>query len=262
MIDPLAQEVFALGTSFAYAFLVLGIAESLRRVLHRSMDFTRKFVHIGVGMWAVGTALLFDNKWFAIIPALAFIAINLYSYRKGVFQSMESTDRSNLGTVYFPIAFALMILLWFDHSKALFVACLMPLTWGDAFAAIVGKRWGKHRYTVFGTTRSIEGSVAMFAASAVTIWIPLAIFLFEELWFLAYDVANRNTTAIAVDVWSPFAPTEAYLIAAVLALIIALATTIVEARSPRGWDNLTVPFVAALICLAIYLIGVKSVVGP
>ena len=74
------------------------------------MDFTRKFIHIGVGMWVVGTVLLFENRFLAVIPPLSFVLINYVSYRRETFKAMETGEKGNLGTVYFPLSFAILIL--------------------------------------------------------------------------------------------------------------------------------------------------------
>ncbi|MBU0493563.1 MAG: DUF92 domain-containing protein, partial [Chloroflexi bacterium] len=53
----------------------------------------------------------YPNAYFAIIPPLSFIVLNYISYRREVFKAMELEDKGNLGTVYFPISFALVIAL-------------------------------------------------------------------------------------------------------------------------------------------------------
>lgn len=169
----------------------------------------------------MGTALLFTSKWYAIIPPAAFIVLNAISYRRNTFAAMETGDKTNLGTVYFPIAFVAVILLTFDTSKVMMVAALMPMTWGDAFAAIIGKRWGRRKYTIAGATRSIEGSLAMFAFSFVGV-------LLVSLW-MGPAVYNRITWAV------------------VFALVTAAAATLVESVSVRGLDNLTVPAASLLV---------------
>lgn len=221
------NNVLAVVLSFIYIFAVIGVAEGLRRAFGLPAEFTRKVVHIGVGMWAFGTAALFTNKWFAIIPPVVFIVLNYISYRRNVFAAMEVADKSNLGTVYFPVAFAAVILLFFDVSKALMVALLMPMTWGDAFAAILGRRFGRHRYAVFkrgatlGATRSLEGSAAMFIFSFLSAAITLAIF---------------------------GTPLDAAIL---LGVVLALFATVVEAISPAGLDNLLVPASGVLAYLVL-----------
>jgi phytol kinase len=204
----------ALVISFAYVFLVLAIGEGLRRRLGYSSDFTRKFIHVGVGMFSLLAVFIFERREWAIIPPTAFILINLLDWRFGLLQAMTSSDRSNLGTVYFPISFAVIIWFLWDHP-GLLVGSLMPLTWGDAMAAVIGRRLGRHHYTVLGSTRSLEGSLALLVCAALPTSLALALF----------GVTN----------WLP------------VACVVAVGATVAEALSPWGTDNLTIPAVSAAL---------------
>ncbi|MCX7681653.1 MAG: phosphatidate cytidylyltransferase [Anaerolineae bacterium] len=209
----------AIAVSFLYVFLALGVAEALRKWRGYSVDFTRKFIHIAVGMWAYGTVLLFKERSAAIVPPLAFVAINALSYRAGMFKAMETGEKGRFGTIYFPISFAAVIWLLWDRPH-LVVASLMPMTWGDALAAIVGRRAGKHHYTIGGNRRSVEGSVAMFLAGWLATFPPLLLLAHPPL-----------STGLAVGV----------------SALTALGAAVVEALSPWGIDNLTVPAASALV---------------
>jgi dolichol kinase len=192
----MSQDTIALLTAFAYVFAAIGVAEGLRKWRGYPAEFTRKFIHIAVGMWAYG-----------------------FSYWQGTFKAMETGEKENLGTIYFPISFVALVWLLWDHP-GLLVASLMPMTWGDALAAVVGRRIGQRRYTVFGSTRSLEGSAVMFFASWVATLVPLLL----------------------------LAPAPPGLVAAVVAsAVTALGATVAEAVSPWGIDNLTVPAASALI---------------
>jgi phytol kinase len=217
----------ALLAAFAYVFAVIAIGEVLRRIGNRTPEFTRKFIHIGVGMWVVGTVLLFDTWQFAIIPPIAFIVINAISYWRGTFQAMEAGDRGNLGTIYFPISFAALIYVFWTQP-VLLVASLMPMTWGDAMAAIVGRRYGHYLYPIGKRTRSLEGSVAMLFWSWIT-----------------------TSLALAVMPLLLGGPSIDWLLALIYGAAVALACAIVEAVSPWGIDNLTVPAAAAVILSAL-----------
>jgi len=196
---------------------MIGVAEGLRKWRGYSVDFTRKFIHIAVGMWAYGTVLLFERSTFAIIPPAAFVAINALSYWQGTFKAMETGEKGQLGTIYFPISFVALVWLLWDHPHLL-VASLMPMTWGDALAAVVGRRIGQRRYVFAGSTRSLEGSAVMFLAGWAATLAPLLL------------LSSINPLAA---VWA--------------AGVTALGATVVEAVSPWGIDNLTVPAVSALI---------------
>ncbi len=211
------SDVVALVVSYLYVFAVLGCGELLGRfVFHGSTAFTRKFVHVGVGMWVIGTVLLFSSWQVAIIPPLSFIVLNYISYRRDVFKAIESSDKRNLGTVYFPISFALVIAL-FWAKPAVVVAGLMPMTWGDAMAAVVGQRWGRHRFSVAGGTKSVEGSAAMFVASFISVLLVL----------LASGMAAGPAAGVT--------------------LVVAAVATLVELVTPLGLDNLSVPLLSSLL---------------
>lgn len=208
----------ALLISFIYVFGIIGLAEGLRSWRGYSPDFTRKVVHVGVGMWAVGTVLLFENRWMALIPPVSFVVLNYISYRLETFKAMESENKSNLGTVYFPLAFCVVI-IWFWPRPDLIVAALMPLTWGDAMASVLGQRYGHLHYRIFNHSRTVEGSVSMFVFSFISTLLAL--------WILPLPTG--------------------FLLSVGLALLIAILATLTEAVSPWGLDNLSVPAVSSLI---------------
>lgn len=216
------SDWIAILISFGYVVAVLGVAETIRKIGGFQASFTRKFVHIAVGMWVVGTIYLFESRWMAIIPPCIFTILNFIAYRQGLLQSIESEDEANLGTVYFPIAFGILILIFWERPNIL-AASLMALTWGDAMAAVVGQTYGRTTYRVFNHTRSLEGSISMFLFS----WLST----FLALWLLPTNTVQYTTLTISLGI----------------AGLVALAATGVEAVSPWGVDNLTIPAVSGLL---------------
>lgn len=97
---------------------------------------------------------------------------------------------------------------------------------GDAAGEPIGNRWGRHRYRVSRrngsiATKSIEGSVAVLAGSLIAL-------------------------LIATHQWRS---DPQFLIALSL---IALSCMVVEAISPRGWDNTPMQLVPS--CLVFLLL--------
>lgn len=213
----------ALVISYIYVFAIIGIGELMHRVGGRPIESTRKFIHVGVGLWVVGTVLLFETWYLALIPPASFVIINAISYFRGIFGAMEGEGRRSLGTIYFPIAFGALVYYYWSQP-VLMVASMMPLTWGDAMASLVGQRYGYHRYTITGQTRSVEGSLAMLFWS----WISTSLALF----IMPYLVGK---------------PPIHWLLALIYGAAVAVVCTVVEAITPWGLDNLTVPAVSALI---------------
>lgn len=203
-----------------YIFGIIGLGEGLRRWRGYSSQFTRKVIHIGVGMMVWALPWLFDSPWFFIAACAAFMILNFLDWRYGFLAAMASGDRSNLGTVYFPLAAAVVVYL-FWHTPPIMVAALMPLTWGDGLASVVGRVYGRYTYTIYTSQRTLEGSAGFFIFCFLFTWLAL--------WLMPGLPAISPATAVLP------------------ALIITLATTLVEAISIWGLDNLTVTAVAILI---------------
>ena len=206
--------------SLLYIFSIIGLAEGLRRWRGYSSDFTRKVIHIGVGMMSWALPWLFDNPWFFIAACLAFMILNFLDWRYGFVAAMASGDRSNLGTVYFPLAAGIVAYLFWD-TPPLMVAALMPLTWGDGLAPVVGRAYGRSPYTIYTSTRTLEGSAGFFVFCFVFTWLAL--------WLMPGLPEITPGTALLP------------------ALVITFATTLVEAISIWGLDNLTITAVAIVI---------------
>lgn len=215
MSDPIAV-VF----SFMYVAAVLGVAELIRRNLELKKDFTRKFVHIAIGTFIIPTFYVFDSLYFALVPPVAFIIVNLLSYRFKVFKAMEEEDGNNLGTMLFPISFSIVMIVFWEMGPDRVAAILgiLVMAWGDASASIIGRNFGTHFYHVFRERKSIEGSVAMFVSSYIALILMLTIWGHPRL-----DIIEMTVIAVVVSIFGTF----------------------LEAISVRGFDNLIVPVLSS-----------------
>jgi phytol kinase len=230
-----SNDLIGLLASYSYAIGLIAAAEFLRRTLGIPQELTRKLVHVGAGMWVFGALALFDHWQAGVLPFATFIAANYLFYRYRLLGAMDAED-SPPGTVYFALAVTLLFgLLWRPQQpgdRAPFaVAGTMALTWGDALAALVGKRYGQHRYRIWGSQRSLEGSAAMFAAASLAMFLALALLPGSVLCPLAPPIGTPRALAAA--------------------LLGAGAATLTEAISPHGSDNLSVPLVATAVALLV-----------
>lgn len=229
------QDWIGLAISYAYATGLLVLAELIRRWRGYPQEFTRKLVHIGAGMWVFGVLALFDNWYIGILPFASFIGVNYLLWRTKLVRSIDAPD-STPGTVYFALAITLLFLaFWRTDSPAdrgfIAAAGTMAMTWGDAMAAVVGQAVGRRRYTVLGSTRSIEGSLAMFVVAAVAMFLTILL--------------------VPGSALGPLTPPIGAGTALAAALVAALLATGAEAVSPAGTDNLSVPLVAGATVFAV-----------
>jgi uncharacterized protein (TIGR00297 family) len=215
------RDWIALALSFIYPTGLLIGAESIRRGMRWPPEFTRKLVHIGAGMWVFGALLLFDHWWVALIPTTAFIAINYISARRTLIPAMDAARADGLGTVWFMVSFT-VLLGWMGllGRPVLAAAAMMALTWGDAAAALVGRALGRHRYVIAGETRSLEGSVALVAATFLSV-LP-TLLLLDPLHY----------------------PLERAL---PVAAVVACCAALLEPAAPQGQDNLSIPIGTGII---------------
>lgn len=203
-----------------YIFAIIGLAELLRRVRGYGSGFTRKVIHIGVGMMTWALIYLFTSPWPFIGMCLVFAFLLYLDYKFELVPAMASTDKSNKGTIYFPLAAAAGVFAFWSYPP-LMVAALMPLTWGDGLAPVVGKAYGRRAYFVASHMRTVEGSMGFFVFGLLFTWLAL--------WIM------------------PGPPTISPAAAFLPALVITICTTLIEAVSIKGIDNLTITAVAILI---------------
>lgn len=215
--------------SYLYALGILGLGEVLYRVADVPQFYARKFVHVAAGMWVFGIMMLFHRWYIGIIPFASFIVVNAIIWRYRLSKAVEP-EHGAPGTAYFALAITLLFaVLWRpigpDDYGPIAAAGAMALTWGDAMAAISGRLFGRHAYTVAGTMRTLEGSAVMFGVSFVTMLLVLLL--------LPGSFIAQSVTPL---------PLFRALFAALLG---AAAATAAEAVTPRGLDNLSVPIAAA-----------------
>lgn len=225
MTLPLSHEAALLLIYFFVGTLV-STCEALRRSGVLSPAGVRNLIHAGVGLFIVPTVFIFSDWRVAIIPPLSFVLVNYLIHRFRLLPSLGG-DPANLGTVFFPLSFAILLAVFFrpgeagDESFAA-VAGLLVLTLGDSAAAVVGRRYGTRRYTIFGHSRTMEGSLAMFLVSGVAVAVTLK--------------------TLAGFGWHP---------AVAFGLVTGTVAAGIEAVCPFGSDNLFVPLGAATIVWAL-----------
>ncbi|MGI8500941.1 MAG: diacylglycerol/polyprenol kinase family protein [Hassallia sp.] len=207
--------------------LILTIAWLTNRFVNSDAELLRKIVHIGTG-----NVILF--AWWLDIPASVGItasilasAVTLLSYLFPILPGINSVGRQSLGTFFYAVSIGVLVACFWHLQQPQYAAIgILIMAWGDGFAALIGQRFGKHKYQVFGAQKSWEGSLTM----AIVSYIVCSL-------ILLFTLGN---------VWQTW----------LVSLVVALVATGLEAFSLLGVDNLTVPLGSA--ALAFVLIKLLS----
>ncbi len=207
---------------FFFAILsLIGISGLLLYRFKVSENTSRRVVHIGVGLMVSISPFLFNNALPAIVLAVTFILLNWLALKKDRAKGMHSTDRPSFGTVYFPVSFLLLILLfWYRDPGALIVGMLL-MAISDPLASFVGESYARNQFFIpWSDKKSIIGSLTAFLSNFVITLILIP---------LLYETKFSLTSIILT------------------AIIVAIVGTLAEIISKEGTDNLTLPLFSALI---------------
>jgi phytol kinase len=191
-----------------------------RQAIHP--ELSRKMVHIGMGVTTLFFPLLFPSPVpvliLSAVSVVLMVAVKRVSFLKSRIGSvLNAVERASLGDVCFPVAVAILFYLS-KNDRMLYWIPIMILTFGDAIAALIGVRYGIKRYAGVDGYKSIEGSIALFTVSFLSVHIPL----------LLFTGTGRAESLL-------------------IGLIIGALVTIIEAVAWSGLDNLFLPLGAYLM---------------
>lgn len=126
-------------------------------------EIGRKFVHVTVGSFVAFWP--FFLSWQEIrLLSMAFVASVIVSRYLGVFRAIHSVQRPTWGELFFAMAVGLVTLLTSDPW--VYTVALLQMSLADGLAAIIGSHFGgRYRYSVFGSAKSVLGTLTFFVVS-------------------------------------------------------------------------------------------------
>ncbi|WP_416350946.1 diacylglycerol/polyprenol kinase family protein [Rivularia sp. UHCC 0363] len=218
-IPPLWLQILAVGV---WVSLILLGAGGVSRLAKSDAEIVRKIVHIGTGNVILLAWWLDMPASIGIAASILASAFTLLSYRFPILPGINSVGRKSLGTFFYSVSIGILI-AWFWYLKQPFYAALgiLIMAWGDGLAALIGQRFGKHKYNVLGGQKSLEGSLTMTLVS----------FIISSLILLSVQGNTWQTWLVSV--------------------VVAVVATGLEAISILGIDNLTVPLGSAALAFVL-----------
>ena len=194
--------------------VLLAIFSLIGHLLHP--EVLRKGLHTSLGVTALSFPWLFEDLWPVMLlgatSIVGFIGVRIgLPVLRRLAHSLAGITRVSLGEFCFIIATCIVFAVASD-DPVLYSIPMLVLALADAAAALVGTAYGKHRYQTWDDYKTLEGSAAFFVVATACIYLPLVLFT---------EASNAQSAGVAV--------------------LVALATTVLEASMGRGFDNLLVP---------------------
>ena len=215
-----------------YAYIVATIFIAVRIKTRFPTNLMRKFLHIMIGNFVYVIPFFtfttfpanfpfFVASPFIILTLLASPSspINLKNKISGLTEI--TTGGHQFGLVLYAISYTVLA-FFFSTKPYVIIAGILPMAFGDAAASIVGQKLGRHKLNKF-SKKTVEGTITMFTVTFVSVTLSLLLF--------SYLCPFSTFTLIFAS------------------LGVAAAAAGLEALTPRGLDNLTVPLLSAFVFL-------------
>ncbi|NPV07662.1 MAG: phosphatidate cytidylyltransferase [Anaerolineae bacterium] len=228
------SDILAAGSLLAYYLLVVVLLPTLLKVLTKTpTELVRKMQHIAYSL-SVFILLNLFSTWYVAVGAAFLLVLLAYP----VLLLVEKTprylevfvDRTKHGgelrkqLLYVQLSFAILISVYWGlmGPQWRYVVAVAVMGWGfgDAAAALIGKRFGRRRFL----TRYIEGAKTH-----------------EGLWAMMVVAGTALFYTLLLYAGKP------WYVSLVMSTVVAPVCGIVELFSRRGTDTLTVPLAAAAV---------------
>lgn len=197
---------------------IILLAESLYLWKAAEPEKVRKVVHIGTGHVILFAWWLAIPAWIGIAASIVASAIALLSYKLPILPGINSVGRKSLGTFFYAASIGILVAWFWPLQLPQYAAIgILVMAWGDGLAALVGQKYGKHPYKIWGMQKSWEGSLTMAVVS--------------------YLVSSLILLWVQGNIWQIW----------VVSAAVAVVATALEAFSKWGVDNITVPLGSAAV---------------
>jgi len=201
---------------YIYVAILLIISEKL---LEKYPTIGRKFLHIMTGNIAFLLPIFQTREIMTFIAAGPFILFTFlmspYTPIKSI-RGKTSSAGHGMGLVYYAITWTILAYMFFDNKVVIAIG-ILAMSYGDGFASLIGSRYGEKKYDIYSNQKSYIGSISMFVFSFITFIVAL---LFYE-----FNITLKIIIILA---------------------ILALSSMVAEIITPKGLDNLSVPFIASI----------------
>ena len=169
-----------------YIAVAVGIMFIARKLIKIPDELFRKILHFILLGAYIPLCFAFEAWWMATVYALSLIVILFpalfLAQRIPMFSSFVNERKkgefvSSMVYAVGMMAFSIAVCWGFFGDKYLVLASIYAWGVGDALAALIGKKFGKHKikWKIADGKKSVEGSLAMFVCALMSVFTVLLI---------------------------------------------------------------------------------------
>ena len=232
------MQPFLYGTGITMLYIIVAVAIMLllRKLITIPDELFRKNLHFILLGAYIPLVFAFDKWWMATIfstalivilfPAL-FLAEKIPMFSSFVNERKKGEFKSSMVFAVGMMAFSTAVCWGMFGDKYLVLASIYAWGIGDALAALIGKRFGKHKikWKLADGKKSVEGSLAMFLCA------------FASVFFVLFFRGGMGIVMCAV-----------------IAVLAAFVCTITEMCTKNGLDTVVCPVSAMVIIIPLTLL--------
>ncbi len=178
------ELIYGIINILLYFIIAVTVVLAIRKFTKIYDELFRKLLHfVLLGSLFVWT-ISFSTWWLEVLSVVGFVAVvypiliffeRFRSYSKVVTERKKGELKNSLIVVFFMFALVIAVTKGIFCDQYLALASIYAWGTGDALAALVGKRFGKHKLTgkFLSGKKSLEGTLAMFLTAFVSVLIIL-----------------------------------------------------------------------------------------
>lgn len=232
------QILVGAGMVILYFVIAAGIAIICRLMIKIPDELFRKILHCILLFSLLFFVFSFRIWWHSALVAIVFAAVvypilvlleRIPSFSKVTTERKKGELKSSLLLVFSMFAVVIAVCWGWLGDKYLVLASVYAWGFGDAAAALIGKKFGKHKlkFRYLDGKKSLEGSLAMGLTAFISVVVILGL---------------RGGMPLAVCIF--------------IALPTAVVSAVAELYSREGMDTVICPLCSmAILVLLVHLFG-------
>ena len=182
------MQEFLQGTGVVLLYIVIMACSALmaRKYIKIPDELFRKILHFILLGAYIPLIMAFPTGWMAALFSVLFIIVlyplltmaeKLPAFASFINQRKGGEIRNSMILALSVMALSTFVCWGIIGDRYLVLACVYAWGVGDAFAALIGKQFGKHKIRMRFADRkkSVEGSAAFLITSAIAVWIVLTV---------------------------------------------------------------------------------------